>query len=304
MDLGFDAAGWTPVAQVERDEQCLTVLRRHWPNVPKWGDIVDVNGLQLPETDAVIFGSPCQDLSVAGTYTGLSGSRSGLFFEAVRVIREIRSGPAGTHLRWVVWENVPGALSSHKGADFAVVLDSLAHAGAVVIEWGVLDARWFGLPQRRRRLYLAACFDPAARERCPDPLLPVGEGVSWDHGTGEPGGADSSQGAAGRSSRPVFVKATRARAKNGSEKWVDGYDCPAPTLNTFERTAVRATVVVVEPGGPRRLTPVECERLQGWPDGHTAGLADYRRFEMVGNGVASPVAEWVGRQILVADGCL
>jgi len=195
MDLGADQAGWECVAQVENDKNCRQVLAHHWPDVPKWGDIAEVYGRDLPAAEAIIFGSPCQDLSVAGQRRGLDGDKSSLFFQAIRIIKEMRD--AGNQPLWVVWENVAGALSSHQGQDFAQVLHELADAGALVLEWAVLDARWFGVPQRRRRVFLVACFDPRTAERCPDPLLPVGPRVRRDPRPGDEAGPNTAGTARG-----------------------------------------------------------------------------------------------------------
>lgn len=160
FDLGLERAGMRTVAQVEWDAKCQQVLARHWPDVPRWGDVSEVRGVDLPDCDLVAFGSPCQDLSVAGKRAGLDGHRSGLFFEAVRIIKELQDD--GRHPTWVVWENVAGALSSNGGRDFGAVLDSLAELGAVDVEWRVLDAQFFGVPQRRRRVFVVARLDPGA----------------------------------------------------------------------------------------------------------------------------------------------
>jgi DNA (cytosine-5)-methyltransferase 1 len=178
--MGMEAAGWTCAWQVEWDKQCQQVLRHHWPDVPKYGDVSTVSGYDLAPVDCITFGSPCQDLSVAGKRAGLDGNRSGLFFEAVRIIKEMRDATKSVYPRWAIWENVVGALSSNHGHDFAAVLDSLAEAGAVAIEWAVLDAQHFGIPQRRRRVFVIACFDPATAARCPDSLLPVAESLRRD----------------------------------------------------------------------------------------------------------------------------
>ena len=178
--MGMETAGWSCAWQVEWDKQCQQVLRHHWPDVPKYGDVSTVSGYDLTPVDCITFGSPCQDLSVAGKRAGLDGGRSGLFFEAVRIIKEMRDATESVWPRWAIWENVVGALSSNHGHDFAAVLDSLAEAGAVGIEWAVLDAQHFGVPQRRRRVFVIACFDPATAARCPDPLLPVAESLRGD----------------------------------------------------------------------------------------------------------------------------
>ena len=186
FDMGFEQAGWDCKFQVEWDKNCQQILNKHWPDVPKWLDVSDVNGAEIPPVDCIIFGSPCQDLSVAGKRAGLEGERSGLFHEAVRIIKEMRDATNGTFPRWTVWENVAGALSSNNGRDFGTVINEMAKAGAHLQEYALLDAQHFGIPQRRRRVFLISCFDPATSDRCPEPLLPVTESVRGDTKKGKP----------------------------------------------------------------------------------------------------------------------
>ena len=187
FDLGLENAGMQTVFQCEWNKHATTVLERHWPDVPRWGDITTLTGRHIldhaPVIDVVAWGSPCQDLSVAGKRAGLSGERSGLFHEGIRIINELRKETNNAYPRISIWENVYGALNSNKGADFGQVLDEMAASGAMVIEWRVLDAQYFGVPQRRRRVFVVAVFDPAIAERCPDPLLPVRKGVRWHPAT-------------------------------------------------------------------------------------------------------------------------
>ena len=173
FDLGMEQAGWDCQWQVEWDKHCQGVLSKHWPNIPKYLDVQDVNGAELTPVDCIIFGSPCQDLSVAGKGGGLEGSRSGLFYEAIRIIKEMRNATGNQFPKWTIWENVPGALSSNKGNDFAKVLDEMANIGALAIEWHILDAQWFGVAQRRRRVFVLACYDSGTVARCPSQILPV-----------------------------------------------------------------------------------------------------------------------------------
>lgn len=226
FDLGLERAGMTTVAQVEWDAKCQQVLARHWPDVPRWGDVSDVRGGDLPDCDLVAFGSPCQDLSVAGKRAGMveGETRSGLFYEAIRIIKELqdeRRGPA-----WVVWENVVGALSSNGGRDFGAVLDSLADIGAVDIQWRVLDAQWFGVPQRRRRVFVVARLDPAAAGR-PE-VLPVGASVRRDSPTGSKAG----QGAPARPAGCLGLGAGKTDELDGHGAHVvvgpDGKQIPTP----------------------------------------------------------------------------
>lgn len=177
FDIGLEAAGWECGWQVEWDKNCQQTLSHHWPNVPKWLDVSDVNGAELPPVDVITFGSPCQDLSVAGKRAGIQqeGGRSNLFFEATRIIKEMRNATAGVSPRWAIWENVPGAFTSGTGDDFEAVLKEMANLGASLLEWATLDAQFFGVPQRRRRVFVLACFDTAISDRGGRPILAVSE---------------------------------------------------------------------------------------------------------------------------------
>jgi len=178
FDIGLEAAGWECGWQVEWDKNCQQTLSHHWPDVPKWLDVSDVNGAELPPVDVITFGSPCQDLSVAGKRAGIQqeGGRSNLFFEATRIIKEMRDATAGVSPRWAIWENVPGAFTSGTGDDFEAVLKEMANLGASLVEWATLDAQFFGVPQRRRRVFVIACFDTAISDRGGRPILAISEG--------------------------------------------------------------------------------------------------------------------------------
>jgi DNA (cytosine-5)-methyltransferase 1 len=177
FDIGLEKAGWNCKWQVEWDAHCQQTLSYHWPNVPKWLDVSDASGYELFPVDVITFGSPCQDLSVAGKRAGLDGGRSGLFFQAIRIIKEMQHATGGTFPRWAIWENVPGALSSREGDDFEAVLKEMAGLGASFVEWGILDAQFFGVPQRRRRVFVVACLDPSVSEGSGQQILTVGESV-------------------------------------------------------------------------------------------------------------------------------
>ena len=145
FDLGFDNAGMECVAQVEIDSHARGVLARHWPGVLRLEDVREAGRHNLPDCDVICGGFPCQDLSVAGQRAGLVGDRSGLFYEMTRITDEIRPS-------FLVWENVPGLLSSDDGRDFARVLmelERIGYSGA----WTTLDAQLFGVAQRRRRIF-------------------------------------------------------------------------------------------------------------------------------------------------------
>ena len=188
FDMGLEAAGMTTVFQCEIDKHARSVLEYHWPDVPKWDDVSTLTGAHILEmtggVDVVAWGSPCQDLSLAGKRAGLTGERSGLFHEGIRIIKEIRELTNGSSPTWSIWENVVGALSSNGGADFGEVLYEMDEAGACFSEWSVLDAQYFGVPQRRRRVFVTTCFDSDTSLRCAEPLLPVSQGLRGDSATG------------------------------------------------------------------------------------------------------------------------
>lgn len=154
FDLGLARSGHTCVGQVEIDKHARAVLERQFPNVPKhndvttaidWADEIGLTG----NIDLVCGGFPCQDLSVAGKRAGLAGARSGLFYDALRFATH-------TKAETVLLENVPGLLSSNQGRDFGAVILALGNAGYSNIEWRVLDSQFFGVPQRRRRVFIVA----------------------------------------------------------------------------------------------------------------------------------------------------
>jgi len=214
FDLGFENAGFDCKFQVEWDDNCQQTLAHHWPNVPRWGDVSEVNGADLPPVDVITYGFPCQDLSVAGKRAGLNGERSNLFFEAVRIIQEMRQATNGLYPTFAVAENVAGLLNADKGDAMARVLDTLAEAGALVIEWCLLDAQWFGVPQRRRRVFVTACFDPATADRCPDQIFPVAKSGARNpkeieqegqEVAGTLGGGSGSRGWAADTDRMTFI---------------------------------------------------------------------------------------------------
>lgn len=176
FDLGLDAAGWRCAWQVEKDRQARAVLRRHWSDVPKHEDVCDVGADQLEPVDLICGGFPCQDLSVAGRRAGLDGERSGLFHEFMRIARELAP-------RWLLLENVPGLLSSNEGRDMGTVVGTLAELG-YGWTYRVLDAQYFGVAQRRRRVFIVA----RAGGVCPPEVLFEPEGLPWNPAPGEEAG--------------------------------------------------------------------------------------------------------------------
>ena len=186
FDLGFEKAGHTCVGQVEIDKNAQSVLRKHWPDVPLHDDVKTAvewakeNDL-IGKVDIVCGGFPCQDVSVAGKRAGIAGSRSGLFWDAIRFAQEVKA-------QTVVLENVPGLLSSNNGRDFGVVLSAMADAGYRHIEWRVLDSQFFGVPQRRRRVFIVG----STRDRSSAPIFIERESVRGNSKTSIQKGQDTS----------------------------------------------------------------------------------------------------------------
>ena len=186
----FDGSGGFPLAAIktgikplwasEVEPFPIRVTQKNLPQVKHLGDIKDINGSEIEHVDIISFGSPCQDLSIAGKRAGLEGEKSNLFYEAIRVIKEMRCNSNGKYPRYLLWENVPGAFSSNKGEDFRCVLEEITRikdstvkfsrpsrwqsAGEILgdnfsLAWRVLDSKYFGVPQRRRRIFLVADLD-------------------------------------------------------------------------------------------------------------------------------------------------
>jgi len=156
FDLGMEQAGHECVAQVEWDKNAAGVLKHRWPNVPLFCDVSKVSADDLPDADFITYGFPCQDLSVAGKREGLDGKRSGLFYEATRLIRELRSRGCG--LRFAVAENVGGLFSADDGLALARCLRELLDCGSCETGWRLLDSQYFGVAQRRKRVFIVSDF--------------------------------------------------------------------------------------------------------------------------------------------------
>ena len=368
-DLGLERAGMEIIGQCEVNANARKRLERHWPGVPLSEDITQMDEDWLlshgiatrnhPDkgqpVDLVVGGFPCQDLSIAGKRKGLEGARSGLFHEAIRIANLVLR-PGG----WLLIENVPGLLSSNGGRDLAIVFQTLARSG---FWWShrILDSRYFGVPQQRRRIFIVARY---SREQGPREVLFESEGSGGNptprrqprKDSGLPAGPGTPNGS--QPEEPILTSTLTAHvsgghhidaeAAAGNQLIPDPPGWPqeiAPTLNAAYATKhglenqhalsgaglfVPETVdtlttrissdgvsevdgelyVQTRPERVRRLTPTECERLQGFPDGWTIAdpeLAagpdpnpppDTPRYHQMGNAITVPVAEWIGQRIL------
>lgn len=376
----WHSLGWNCIAVAEIEPFPCSVLAHHYPHVPNLGDVTQVSEADvalLGPIDLVVFGSPCQDLSVAGKRKGFEdGTRSSLFFTAMRII-----GWAREHCgcRFALWENVPGAFSSNEGRDFAAVVERLAGIDGVdvpthgwgsegaalgdagLVEWSTLDAQWFGVAQRRRRVFALADFgdwtrrppillEPDSMRGDSAPRRGTGEDVAGALATRIDRGGVNSEGTDGHlvastgdvahclnaggmnrfdyETEAMVVHSLRAEGFDASEDGT-GRGTPLVPAVAFQpsQSGVRVDDVhatldsnngsrrhngAVLGSAVRRLTPRECERLQGFPDDYTlaphrgkpaAAAADGPRYKALGNSMAVPVMHWIGKRLQLALDC-
>ena len=368
IEMGLEQAGHTSVAFCEIEPHAQAVLRYHWPAVPLYTDICALSGRELVAAhgamDLVCGGSPCQDLSTAGKRAGLGGEKSGLFHQQIRVWQELQAAQPDVPVT-LLWENVAGAFSSHKGADFAAVLSAIvgtditgavgavpdkrgrykwtsagvATGPAAIAAWRLLDLQYFGVPQRRRRVFVVGS-PPGG----PDPaeVLALSEGLYGDPAPSGRAGQDNapapakSTGIRGERPEPLFPQDAETyairTAQTGSNGWgiadevaytLDGSAGQAVSFSENQQAEVRTAPIMgslsgiggkpgqgypaILEGRPRRLTPLECDRLMGWPDDHTKrgekpdgtqyDLPDGARYVLCGNGCGAPHSSWIGWQL-------
>ena len=319
----------------EIDKYASAVLKYRWPNIQNYGDIKKINWSEVPDFDLLTGGSPCQDLSIAGKRAGLSGQRSGLFYEFIRAVNEKKP-------KYFIWENVKGALSSQTGWDFAAVLNEMAEAG-YSLWWQVLNAKDFGVPQNRERIFVIGFRDGSPREifferqndgifnkendsdkgssqakisgtlkssgavKADDTFIKVVgtlDGGGWEKRNESIRRVHSPEGLApttptGQGGGVMTKIIQRARGKNnGGEKDI----CPTISKSSFEHNNHLSTKDRI-----RRLTPTECERLMGLPDGWTSKgimkdekveISDSQRYKMCGNGVVVNVVEEIIKNLI------
>ena len=333
----------------EIDKYASAVLKYHWPNIKNYGDITKIDWSEVPDFDLLTGGSPCQDLSIAGNRAGLSGRRSGLFFEFMRAVREKQP-------KYFIWENVKGALSSQSGWDFTTVINEMAEAG-YSLWWQVLNAKDFGVPQNRERIFVVGFRDGSPREIFFESrtngknLSEITQGVSDAQRIYNTDGLVKSQKAlgGGQGAKTGLYAITRGRS---TEDWKVGMVPPSRRLG--DKDDIKVVIPVLTPdrlekrqngrrfkedGEPsftltsqdkhgvylppriRRLTPTECERLMGLPDGwtkyglmpcpkdcphpqtlncgHKTEISDSQRYKLCGNGVVVNVVEEIIKQLIL-----
>lgn len=318
--LAFERAGARTVATVEIDKAAAQVSRRHFPHAHQFPDVTEVAAHDLraagfvPDNGIITAGWPCQDNSVAGRREGLGGARSGLWWHVVRILDETRP-------RWFVGENVPGLLSVNDGRDFGAVLGSLAELG-YGFAYRVLDAQYFGVPQKRRRVFIVGHL--GGDGSAPAEILLEPEGGAGDSAARAQAGPVAAAVASPGARQSVAPTLTVVAALTASGVGTCGAGVPVVPVepralheNQRGDLSVSDTMGTLNTGGGkpgqgypavhtgavvRRLTETECERLQGFPDGWTADQSAAARYRQLGNSVAVPVVEGIARRlVLVAE---
>lgn len=338
FDMGFHQAGFDCLWTAEINRDASDVLAKL--SSTNLGDVTKINGETLAVPDVVIWGSPCQNLSVANSNReGLAGESSQLFWEGIRILKPLRD----RGLRFSIWENVAGALDSNEGRDFHQIVSAFWQLGAHSLAWRVLDGRYFGVAQTRRRVFVVAdfggnsageilCDATASRLRFAE-----GEDDGLDILTGSRAGTLSARNPA-RSARPDNLHWT-IRTQRPANEMIPGYMIVHPSMmcRQPQRGGRRPGEFIQHPSiatNPTRSqspgsylhqsllthpdknlrdcrflateefrlrwrTPLESERLMGWPDNWTQigksgkEMSDSARYQMTGNGVIATVAEWL-----------
>lgn len=288
IDLGLEKAGMSVEFQCEILTFGQQILRKHWPTVKLANDITKVSEADIPDVDVFAGGFPCQDLSLAnqGKRKGLEGERSGLFYKYAELIEAKKP-------RWVFIENVPGLLNSAKGADFTAVVSRLDELGYGVA-WRVLDAKFFGTPQRRRRTYIVASRGTiGAAEVLFEPgTNPVADSASVRPRNFIASGNDESIPSANYFS--IQHAGIGRRASAGPQG--KGYRNDGETYTLDSRGSSDAICKTDAPFGIRAAAGIP-EGL----DGTVTKSVDSNRYRAIGNAVCVPVIEWIARRIVEAD---
>lgn len=349
--IAAQRCGAVPVWASEIDDFPMSVTKKHFPKVKHLGDVREIRGGEVEPVDILTMGSPCQDLSIAGKRQGLAGERSGLFMEGIRIANEMRSKTNGEYPKYVIWENVTGAFSSHKRMDFKAVLEAfteteipipesgkwaesgMVRSGKCDIKWRVLDAQYWGVPQRRKRIFLVAnlsgndgteiLFEPQSLSgNLEENRKPEEE---------NPGTSSGSPQGPGQDNRTLLMDIAHhdaaARIQDGTAPTLTGHmgtgglNVPIlyqkltgtllardyKGLNTFDIEENKCFVEKWQDALTiRKLTPLECERLQGLPDNWTniefkgKPASDAKRYKAIGNGMAQPCADFVMQRVVAA----
>ncbi len=280
FDLAFKNHGYEIVGACEIDKYANQVCAKRFPGIPLWLDATKINPEELPDFDCLCAGFPCPTFSIAGKRLGLEEPRGRLFFEIIRIARQKRP-------RLLLLENVKGLLSHDNGRTFAIFLSALDELGYDA-QWKVLNSLHH-IPQNRERIFIIANLRGTPRPQ----IFPIPKSSQINVGALEEaqvegerlrgaytGTIDSNYAKGGAR---TMILMTGHNTQNGKKVEVH---------HTFALTTLKEQVVYDEQRF-RMITPLECERLQGFPDGWTEGLSDTQRYRCMGNAVTVPVVEFI-----------
>ncbi|QUY18341.1 DNA (cytosine-5-)-methyltransferase [Treponema vincentii] len=288
--VAWEPLGFKPIGFAEIEPFPCELLKQKYPAVKNYGDITQYEKWNAGEFDILVGGTPCQSFSIAGKRGGSADERGALMYAYLGIVETYRP-------RWVIWENVPGVLSSNSGYDFASFLAGLEECG---YGWAyrVLDAQYFGVPQRRRRVFVIGHSDNGT-DRAAKVLFEP-ESLCGDIAAG----SETQKEAA-----ITFGKGVSYFRRGGNYKYHK--DKKASTLRNSAASDCFDLVLAREKKYIRRLTPLECERLQGFPDDYTQiewrgksaeQCPDSLRYKAIGNSMAVPVMRWIGERIKKVQG--
>ena len=318
--------GWKPQFFSEIEKFPSAVLEHHYPDVPNYGDMTNFKEWPNDPIDLLVGGTPCQSFSVAGLRKGLDDPRGNLMLTYLAIAA--RHKP-----KWVVWENVPGVLSSNRGRDFGTFLGALGELG-YGFAYRVLDAQYFGVAQRRRRVFVvgylgdwrraaAVLFERESMSGHPAPSRETREEIAQCLTTRTGSAYDpttktlpvTTGALCARTGQSISVQdAAQSHLLPAAQaiRWSEELNALVDLQPTIQRGGAggRHEGVMVPSSAVRRLTPIECERLQGFPDDYTQiawrnkeaeNCPDGPRYKAMGNSMAVPVMHWIGRRIQMVD---
>lgn len=285
VSVAWELIGFKPIGFSEIESFPCELLKQKYPNVKNYGDITQYEKWNAGQFDILVGGTPCQSFSIAGKRGGTADERGALMYAYLGIMATYRP-------RWVIWENVPGVLSSNSGYDFTSFLAGLEECG---YGWAyrVLDAQYFGVPQRRRRVFVVGHIDnktDLAAEVLFEP-----QGVCGNIAAGSETQKETTA---------AIGKGINYFRRGGNYKYHK--DKKASTLRNSAASDCFDLVLAREKRYIRRLTPLECERLQGFPDNYTQiewrgktaeQCPDSLRYKAIGNSMAVPVMRWIGERI-------
>ena len=300
--VAWEPLGWKAVGFSEIEPFPCAVLAHRFPNTPNYGDATKHHEWPIEQgsVDLLVFGSPCQSFSVAGLRKGLADPRGNLSLVILGFADRIKP-------KWIIWENVPGVLSSDGGRDFGSFLGALGELG-YGFAYRVLDAQHFGVPQRRRRVFVIACLGAGGWESAAKVLFEP-ESLCRDTAKGRKKGqgvASDAQGGAGASGSLAFRNSKQSNPIAIAGPQGVGATEGGPMF-TLTKTDIHG---IATPMAVRRLTPTECMRLQGFPDdwaripwkGKAADQCpDGPQYKAAGNSMAVPVMRWIGFRIQMVE---